>query len=580
MTTIPSIVRAPQPQPDDLLQRLGVIASPGMSPVGYSIPGLTLPQSAATVPAAPRPRIAPPTAQQPTPDPIAQHAAAMMAGTASPTPGRIESPGAPPSKPLNLTGVGRIEPAAPKPPGMAAVESAKAAEAAIKPPQYTGKLGLLEKVGDAASRLLAPGIEHSLGIGTIGYQDRLTAAKAATQEAEKEAATEAGTAHTAAQADLAKAQADKLTHPAPTANDFQIESTAGGLVRVNRATGEVEPLTLDGKPVAPPKAPETPQIHATDQGLVLVGRDGTVTPLLMGGKPLTSAAPKSGLPPEIEAQVTASVGPKPDPGAFPAGAKDPAYLKALEAWGKAVEKIKNDEAQASGAAHGAGYNETRPVAVFDPKTGNFVYMSAKDAEAAGAAPGSLANLVMGKQAQINDIESGSQQLRQALAEPGLTAFTPGQVAKLSLAMRDVDPSAMRNAVTDLFASGLTPQQQDLVASLFSMQERALSLRSVAGMGQGSDQMRRAIIKALPNITSGSTQMALKQLDTFDNLVSNLAKGIGGIKGSAAAPGATPNAAEPKAITQAELAAVAKSAYGGDIQKAKAAAEAQGYTVHE
>src|SRR6185437_13738594 len=50
---------------------------------------------------------------------------------------------------------------------------ARQQEQAIRPPQYSGKLGALEKVGDAAARLFAPGIESSLGIGTIGYQDRL-----------------------------------------------------------------------------------------------------------------------------------------------------------------------------------------------------------------------------------------------------------------------------------------------------------------------------------------------------------------------------------------------------------------------
>jgi len=415
------------------------------------------------------------------------------------------------------------------------VQAAQQAEDKLRaqgPPQYHGKIGLLEKVGDTLGRLFVPGVEQRLGVGTLGYQDRLGQAEQDTANAEKQSATEAATGNAAAEAAEHAALAAKAEQP--VAQPTEIQNTANGLVRINKTTGEVEPVMFGGKPVMAPVPQGAPEIHATDNGFVMIDRRGKVTPLTLNGAPVMPPAPKpSGMAPEILAQVTAAVGPEPDAKKYPGGATDPKYLADLDRWGKAVEKLKNEEAAASGAAHGAGYNETRPVPVFDPATGNFVYMSAKDAEASGAAPGTLANNVMGRQAQIADIQSGSQMLRDALTQPGLQAFTPAQTAKLSLAMRDVDPSAMKNAMTDIFATGLTPQQQTLVADLFSMQERALALRNVAGMGQGSDTMRHAIIKALPNITSGSTSMALKQLDVFDNLVGNLAKGIGGVKGSKA-----------------------------------------------
>lgn len=486
------------------------IAAPGPSPRAYTIPGIP-PRPDATAGPLRAPGIAPPAAPPP----------ALMPPGASmgPLPA-IASPAMGPS------------------PAMEAVQQAKQNESAIRPPNYTGKLGVLQKIGDAAGRLFAPGIEQRLGIGTIGYQDRRQQAEGQTDRAEKQAATEAGIEKSQADAGLASADAAKAAQgPVPP---YEVQNTAGGLMRINKATGDVEPVTFGGKPVLAPAPQGAPEIHATDNGFVMVDRSGKVTPLLLNGQPVMPPAPKpTGLAPEIGAQVTAAVGPEPDAKNYPGGAKDPKYLSDLDRWGKAIEKIRNDEAAASGEAHGAGYNETRPVAVFDPQTGNFVYMSAKDAEARGAAPGSLANSVMGRQAQIADIQSGSQALRSALTARGLAPFSPKQTAQLSLAMRDVDPSTMKNAITDLMASGLTPQQQDLVADLFSMQERALSLRSVAGMGQGSDTMRHAIIKALPNITSGSTELALKQLNVFDNLVGNLARGIGGIKGSKAETGTGP-----------------------------------------
>jgi len=418
-------------------------------------------------------------------------------------------------------------------------------------------LRTLARIGDVAGTVLAPGVAAAIPGTTLHHEELIG-------DQNRRIATDQGEEQEQAKTSLTQEQAAEAARmanaPAPESPNAGKTVTVNGRIRqfdpktqgydvdlgpakatawtpqptlgveVNEATGETRPMMVGGQPVAPPATPERDkqQMQALEKSLTA----GTISPTDRATlQQLQTDAKLTGTKPEIIAQV----GNPPVPAAFPKGMADPQYRAAEAAWGKAYEKVANEEAGASGAARGAGYNETRPMSVFNPATGQFEIMKASDAEAAHAAAAGVANTVMGRQAQIADIQSGSQSLRQALTEPGLTAFAPTQVAKLSLAMRDVDPGAMRNAVTDLFASGLTPPQQDLVASLFSMQERALSLRSVAGMGQGSDAVRRAIVKALPNITSGSTQLALKQLDAFDNLVGNLAKGIGGIKGSAAAP---------------------------------------------
>lgn len=549
------------------------------------------------------------------PLPIDQQALARLVAGISPPPSVIAPPGPAPI-PRNFPGIQPSDAAAGqlRTPGIAsprmaapaalvpqgapeqpaptsALQRSKDAESAIKPPNYTGKLGILEKIGDAAGRLLAPGIEQRLGVGTIGYQDRLADAEAQTDRLEKQGATEAGTAKT--QADAAEAQRIANAPPPESPNvgktvtvngrlmqfdpktqgydvdlgsakptdDWAADPTNG--VEINRTTGEIRPMTVGGKPVDLPPTPERDKqrMQTLEQSLAA----GTINDADRATlRQLQSDAKLAGTKPEIIAQV----GPPPVASDYPKGSADPKYKADEQAWGKAYEKVANDEASASGFAHGAGYNATRPVAVFDPATGTFVYESAQQAEQSGAAPGNLANNVMGRQAQIADIVSGSNSLRAALTAPGLAPFSPKQTAQLSLAMRDVDPGAMRNAVTDFMASGLSPQQQDLVADLFSMQERALSLRSVAGMGQGSDVVRHAIIKALPNITSGSTSLALKQLDMFDNLVGNLAKGIGGIKGSAATPaGALPAGVAPGSIKMS-LGGVVHWVAPGDVAAAK------------
>lgn len=239
----------------------------------------------------------------------------------------------------------------------------------------------------------------------------------------------------------------------------------------------------------------------------------------------------TGIGPEILSQA----GNPPVPADYPKGESDPAYKAANEAWGKRAEELKNQEAGAMGAARGQGYNMSRPVQVLVPQPDGSmaaVYMPASVAEQAGYSVAAAGTKAISQQAQFADINNAIHKVSDALGKVGDTAFTPTQTAKLTLAMQETDPTVMRNEVANLAASGLTPQQQDLVTWLQQLQERALSLRSIAGMGQGSDTTRTAILKALPNITSGNVQMARKQLDALQNMVDNLHRGILNVKGNA------------------------------------------------
>jgi hypothetical protein len=58
-----------------------------------------------------------------------------------------------------------------------------------------------------------------------------------------------------------------------------------------------------------------------------------------------------------------------------------------------------------------------------------------------------------------------------------------------------------------------------------LNERAMSLRNVAGMGTGAQDLRTAIRAMIPGIRSGDKKMMNKQLDAFDNQVSILKEGI-------------------------------------------------------
>lgn len=306
---------------------------------------------------------------------------------------------------------------------------------------------------------------------------------------------------------------------------------------LNRRNVESEIRARDAKTAA--DQPETPSDKKIDEYvndqqqrvLTFEKADGTTYDKVghkVYEKPEAPAQDANKLAGEIEAQV----GPKPTTPQF-GGKTYPTVQSAQAAWGKAAEEIKNAEAASGAAARGASYNQSRPVQVLVPQpdgTMQPVYMSAAAAEAGNYAPASVGAKAVSQTAQFDDIVNASQQVRNALKEAGNEAFTPTQTAKLSLAMKETDPTVMRDEIANLAASGLTPAQQDLVTWLYQLQERALSLRSVAGMGQGSDTTRLAIIKALPSITSGNVGMATKQLDAFDNMVGNLRRGILTVRG--------------------------------------------------
>jgi hypothetical protein len=193
-------------------------------------------------------------------------------------------------------------------------------------------------------------------------------------------------------------------------------------------------------------------------------------------------------------------------------------------------------------ARGRAYGRNRPVQVLDTWNGNRpITVSAGDAEDnperyVNATGGTSA---LSKGSQFEDIHSAVGSMRSAIEKLD-RPFTPEQIGKLTLALRSSnDPTVFRNEVeTMLGTQKLTPAQQDLVVWISQLHERAMSLRSIAGMGQGSDQLRTAIINTLPGMKSGSKEMMNKQLAAFENQVKLLEKGIPQVKPQGAGAGKT------------------------------------------
>lgn len=248
MATIPSILTPQLPPDQRLLAALGQIKAPGAPPAAYTIPGIQ-PKPGDQGAELSAPKIASPGIGPAAPPAILNPE--PSGGRIGPILSRMNPLHRPPAQPgdtlAKMLTPGPLGPP-PAPTGTDAITAAKQAENAIQPPNYHGKLGLLEKVGDTAARLFAPGIEQRLGIGTLGYQDRLATAQAATDRAEKENATEAQAKKAASVAPDEQAFTDLLSQGVPAVEAYRQVTQAG----TKTAPRAMVPRTLagpEGKPV-------------------------------------------------------------------------------------------------------------------------------------------------------------------------------------------------------------------------------------------------------------------------------------------------------------------------------------------
>lgn len=335
-----------------------------------------------------------------------------------------------------------------------------------------------------------PGTKANMAARETEGQSEIKAAGEQAGQAATTASTEAEVPLRKAQTKEAEANAAAKENPPEKEQPYVLHETEKGIFGVNPKTGEAVPLTYGGEILQPTAKPDANKLAG---------------------------------------EIAAQVGEKPTTPEY-AGQKYPSVAEAQAAWGKAAEAIKNREAAAGAAARGESFGRYRPVAAIDPKTGEVKYMFAGEAISGGAAPAGAGAKAMSQGAQFSEMKTASQNMRNAIANLD-RPFTPEQIGKLTYALHQGDQGLFRNEIDTLLGSQqLTPAQQDLVVWMAQLNERALSLRSVAGMGQGSDELRHAIRATLPGVKSGSKELMVKQLNAFDNQVALLEKGIPKVKG--------------------------------------------------
>lgn len=235
------------------------------------------------------------------------------------------------------------------------------------------------------------------------------------------------------------------------------------------------------------------------------------------------------LRPKVDPIIAAQVGPRPEPTEFPQGENDPAYQAKLKIWGVNAETIKTRMAEAMSEARGKGYGMWRPGGFLDQE-GQLHSGFWGQAIQQGWVPAPQAFHVLPRQVQMAEMMDASANLRSAITnlQPG-DAFTTASVAQMKAALGTIDtpyvPGIFSSFMNNAATASLNPRQMDYLIALGQMGERILSVRNVAGMGVGAQDLREAIQSTLPGITSGSKEYALARLTAVDQLLSRLSTGI-------------------------------------------------------
>jgi hypothetical protein len=270
----------------------------------------------------------------------------------------------------------------------------------------------------------------------------------------------------------------------------------GSVSAFNSTTGEMKEVTVDGKPI---KGKQT-------------GKNGVMT---VDGVPIGVYRNGQAITPD-------------DPEFSPADAQ--LLTKALGGYQEG-EKNKNERIKLAAASRIDSYLQGRMYGVLDSETGNLVEVTGADIRQNPGkyAPASQSVQAKNRSAIFDEIAYTTNMLKDSIEKLPNSAFDPAARAQIAVVLRDERPrAAWYNFLNSNVASSLTPEQIDYVTSLISMQESAMSLRSIAGMGQGSDTLRAAITKMLPGSGTPSKAYAQRQMQLFNGEVQALKKSVPGI----------------------------------------------------
>jgi hypothetical protein len=245
--------------------------------------------------------------------------------------------------------------------------------------------------------------------------------------------------------------------------------------------------------------------------------------LMQGHKPDGQPLSKDELPgaiADLEGRLKKyATNPNADPKMQKIGQNSLDLLKAQKAAYDA-EKEKDREFQLKiASARGESYGQNRLATWLD--NDNVLHQDLVKNMPKGVAPVAAGVKAGQIGAQFDDIESAAAKVRDSINR--MEPLTPENIAKISTAMRE-GHGITHDEIKSMGMNSLSPAQEDFVVWATQLNERALSLRNIAGMGQGAQDLRQAIKQTLASAGSGNKRIMLKQQDALDNQVAKLRHG--------------------------------------------------------
>lgn len=211
--------------------------------------------------------------------------------------------------------------------------------------------------------------------------------------------------------------------------------------------------------------------------------------------------------------------------------KNPPEVAAMFTGAKRVLKQKEDFQAKLVQDRGSSYGIARqmaPLQVLDTANGNaptFVTYLEMKKNPGRYLPANSASKAISQENLMQDLTGVSSTLRQDIS--GMAEDFPEDMkAKIAVAA-SADNAA--SALSQLIASGalgsLSDDQFKVYVDLQQLAENAMSMRTILGAGQGSEDVRRAIQATLPSLLSPNKKFALIQLDAYDNTIKRLHRGV-------------------------------------------------------
>jgi hypothetical protein len=251
------------------------------------------------------------------------------------------------------------------------------------------------------------------------------------------------------------------------------------------------------------------------------------------------------IPPDIGDQL----GAPPDPADYAKGDHDPKYAADLKTYGQKAMNLEMQKSSASAIARAKAMNDYKIVEATDYDENGDPYThftTGKAALAGGLSSATQGAKNLSRSKQIEDIQASSTKLREAITDLD-KPFSPKQIALMQEALKAGDEGIASAEFQALANEQLTDKQFQTALWIKHLNERAMSLRSIAGMGQGAQDTRDAIRSLLPNMGTGSPERMKIMLDSFDNQTKILGSGV------------------PKAGGQAKAEATKKAKEASEIQ---------------